>query len=420
MTHKTMTQAHPLTLPQKVGYDSPVASCKDVTGFDSLNGAAKSRDTDNSERGFFMPESHTSVRPQQAHRQFGGPDEEAERLAGAPSVCQPRSGCLPFDGGKAALQTVNGARAMSQNQLVTVAFNGQAILAILVDGKPFVAMKPIIENIGLQWEAQYKRILRHPVLNGSMSMMDIQVDGDVQRRQYLCLPLSMLNGWLFGVDVNRVKEEIKPKLVQYQRECFDVLAKHFLPAQRPHNPAIDYDRISPAQAQDLKELVRHIVDTKVQGFAETWSRLQRKFRVNSYLELPAARFDDARAYLLAKLPSGAQPLAPAPEARQRLQQAFAMATEAGAHVQRALFDTLVDGVDFKHHRVVTALTLDRDGHTTVPWALAIPDDAMIVSLDDLPSRIDHNDVHVTDLQLSRIAMSVAAKQNARAQARQAA
>ncbi len=101
---------------------------------------------------------------------------------------------------------------MSQNQLVTVAFNGQAILAVLVDGKPFVAMKPIIENIGLQWEAQYKRILRHPVLKGSMSMMDIQVDGDVQRRQYLCLPLSMLNGWLFGVDVNRVKEEIKPKL----------------------------------------------------------------------------------------------------------------------------------------------------------------------------------------------------------------
>ena len=28
---------------------------------------------------------------------------------------------------------------------------------------------------------------------------------------------------------------------------------------RPHNPAIDYDRISPAQAQDLKEIVAVIV-----------------------------------------------------------------------------------------------------------------------------------------------------------------
>ena len=27
----------------------------------------------------------------------------------------------------------------------------------------------------------------------------------------------------------------------------------------PHNPALDYDRISPAQAQDLKELVHAVV-----------------------------------------------------------------------------------------------------------------------------------------------------------------
>lgn len=71
---------------------------------------------------------------------------------------------------------------------------------------------------------------------------------------------------------------------------------------RPHNPALDYDRISPAQAQDLKELVHAVVDAKVQGFGETWARLHKRFRVNSYLELPAARFEEARDYLLGKLP----------------------------------------------------------------------------------------------------------------------
>ena len=70
---------------------------------------------------------------------------------------------------------------------------------------------------------------------------------------------------------------------------------------RPANPAIGYDRISPAQAQDLKEIVAAIVQAGVQTYAETWSRLQRKFRVNSYLELPAQHYGDARAYLLAKL-----------------------------------------------------------------------------------------------------------------------
>lgn len=66
------------------------------------------------------------------------------------------------------------------------------------------------------------------------------------------------------------------------------------------NPAIDYTRISPAQAQDLKELVHAIVESGVQGFGETWRRLHNKFRVNSYLELPAARFEEARAYLASK------------------------------------------------------------------------------------------------------------------------
>ena len=117
---------------------------------------------------------------------------------------------------------------MSQT-LVTVDFHGQSLVAVLIDGKPHVAMKPICENIGLQWEAQQKRIQRNPVLNKGMSMMDIPSNGGIQ--ETLCLPLSKLNGWLFGVDVNRVREEIKPRLMQYQEECFDVLFRHFMPQQ---------------------------------------------------------------------------------------------------------------------------------------------------------------------------------------------
>ena len=73
------------------------------------------------------------------------------------------------------------------------------------------------------------------------------------------------------------------------------------PQAEPTQTRLDYDRISPAQAQDLKEIVAAIVQAGIQGYAETWSRLQRKFRVNSYLELPTHHYGDARAYLLAKL-----------------------------------------------------------------------------------------------------------------------
>ncbi len=73
------------------------------------------------------------------------------------------------------------------------------------------------------------------------------------------------------------------------------------PQAEPTQTRLDYDRISPAQAQDLKEIVAAIVQAGIQGYGETWSRLQRKFRVHSYLELPAHHYGDARAYLLAKL-----------------------------------------------------------------------------------------------------------------------
>ena len=84
------------------------------------------------------------------------------------------------------------------------------------------------------------------------------------------------------------------------------------PQAEPKQTRLDYDRISPAQAQDLKEIVAAIVQAGIQGYAETWSRLQKKFRVNSYLQLPAHHYGDARAYLLAKLstrPAATRPAA---------------------------------------------------------------------------------------------------------------
>ena len=111
---------------------------------------------------------------------------------------------------------------------------------------------------------------------------------------------------------------------------------------RPANPALDYDRISPAQAQDLKELVHAVVDAKVQGFGETWARLHKRFRVNSYLELPATRFEEARDYLLGKLPEQAQPSQPD---TSRMQAAFDAAAQAAAAVQKTVFNSVLAGND---------------------------------------------------------------------------
>ena len=76
------------------------------------------------------------------------------------------------------------------------------------------------------------------------------------------------------------------------------------PQSEPVQMRLDYDRISPAQAQDLKEIVAAIVQAGVQTYGETWKRFQHKYHVNSYLELPATQHLQARRYLIAKLPKG--------------------------------------------------------------------------------------------------------------------
>lgn len=76
------------------------------------------------------------------------------------------------------------------------------------------------------------------------------------------------------------------------------------PQSEPVQMRLDYDRISPAQAQDLKEIVAAIVQAGVQTYGETWKRFQNKYQVNSYLELPATQHLEARRYLIAKLPKG--------------------------------------------------------------------------------------------------------------------
>lgn len=108
-----------------------------------------------------------------------------------------------------------------------VKFNNQQVPVFMQEDKPYVLMKPICENIGLDWRSQLKRIKRNHVLSQGVVVMTTPSTGGEQ--DYVALPLGYLNGWLMGVDANKVKPEIKDTLIKYQLECYDVLYKHFLP-----------------------------------------------------------------------------------------------------------------------------------------------------------------------------------------------
>ncbi|WP_080735290.1 phage antirepressor N-terminal domain-containing protein [Gallibacterium anatis] len=117
-------------------------------------------------------------------------------------------------------------------QLQTIQFYNRTLTTFEQNNIHYVAMKPICENIGLDWHAQRQRIHRDEVLSQGAVMITLpSVSGE---QQTLCLPIQYLNGWLFGIDVKRVKPEIRETLITYKRECYQALFDYWnKPKQQP-------------------------------------------------------------------------------------------------------------------------------------------------------------------------------------------
>lgn len=108
-------------------------------------------------------------------------------------------------------------------------------------GRILVAMKPICDALCLDWEPQRKMIMADPVLNSTASITEA-VGADGKSREMVCLPLDYLNGWLFKINANRYKgDDRRETIIRYQRECYRVLADHFLPSRKQidHNTNIE-------------------------------------------------------------------------------------------------------------------------------------------------------------------------------------
>lgn len=113
---------------------------------------------------------------------------------------------------------------MSTN-ISLVNFNDQVIVAIEHEGQQYVAMRNIVENLGLAWQSQYAKLKNHPILSEGVTMIMTPSQGGIQ--ETLCLKLNLLNGWLLSIDPRKVREALRERLIRYQSECFDVLYRYF-------------------------------------------------------------------------------------------------------------------------------------------------------------------------------------------------
>jgi hypothetical protein len=113
-----------------------------------------------------------------------------------------------------------------------VDFYGDPIHGFIVSGEEqptiYIPLRPICGYLGLDWSAQYRRLHRDAVLREVIRPVAMTATGSTaDEHAVVCLPLEYLPGWLFSVNVARVRPELQDKITQYRRECFKVLWRAF-------------------------------------------------------------------------------------------------------------------------------------------------------------------------------------------------
>ena len=113
---------------------------------------------------------------------------------------------------------------------------------------------------------------------------------DGKEYQMLCLPIEYLNGWLFGIDVKRVKPEIRDLLITYKKECYKALADYWMKGKAERKTTVD-------ERTGLRDAVNMLVSKKGLIYSEAYQMVHQRFNVNSIEELTPEQLPQAVEYV---------------------------------------------------------------------------------------------------------------------------
>ena len=110
--------------------------------------------------------------------------------------------------------------------VITVKFYETEIDCVLVDDNPNIIVKSVCEDIGLNVPSAYSNI------NNDEILAEVCAEYNTDNPKYMgkkvkCMPIQYLHGWLFGISTGKVSPEVKPRLLQFKREVYQVLFNYF-------------------------------------------------------------------------------------------------------------------------------------------------------------------------------------------------
>lgn len=115
--------------------------------------------------------------------------------------------------------------------ITTIQFHGASLLVQKGETPEttLVAMKPIVEGMGVSWQGQHEKLLKHPVLSKGIKEILIPSAGGPQAMT--ALPLNRLPFWLATLHPNKLADPaLREKVIIYQTEAADALFERFFGA----------------------------------------------------------------------------------------------------------------------------------------------------------------------------------------------
>lgn len=178
--------------------------------------------------------------------------------------------------------------AIAKN-VINVPFNGDELLLIDYDNEPYVAMRPFVESMGMDWASQFTKLKQR--FKSTVAIITT-VGNDGKSREMVCLALRKLTGWLHTININKVRPEIKDKVSAYQDRSDDVLYEYWTTGEvKPKSRSTTDDRAP------LRNAVDCLMTKKRLSFPKAYKYVHAKYGVNSIDEVPMELLPDAVDYI---------------------------------------------------------------------------------------------------------------------------
>jgi hypothetical protein len=111
---------------------------------------------------------------------------------------------------------------MNKQVVKFLEFRGKNIVYLYKNGTYWIAIKPICEALNVDYLRQFKNLKKDAILTPALSKLTMQIPGDDQLREYICLPEEYIYGWIFSI-----RRSANVALHEYKLECYQALYSHF-------------------------------------------------------------------------------------------------------------------------------------------------------------------------------------------------